>query len=302
MFRVDFRERGDWCWVDRKGAEQPLPAPSRGYRTPRLSPDGGRVAIGTTESQIWLYDLARETLTRLTFAGNANTPIWTPDGKRVTFQLTEAGTAANVFWQLADGSGSAERLTTSEYQNVPGVWSPDGQVLAFAENNSTTGRDLWTLRVSGDRKPQPFLRTQFNEAAPQFSPDGRWLAYMSDESGRNEIYVRPYPGPGGKYQISTEGGTEPVWGHNGEIFYRSGNKMVAIDTTTQPTFSAGRPKVLFEGTYVPALLTNANYDVSRDGQRFLMVKESTQATSSAQINVVLNWFEELKQKVPVGKK
>ena len=288
-------------WVDRKGTEQPLPAPSRGYRTPRLSPDGGRIAIGTTEAQIWLYDLARETLTRLTFGGNANTPIWTPDGKRVTFQAT-AGGVSNVFWQLADGSGSAERLTTSANQNIPGVWSPDGQVLAFAELNPTTGRDLWTLHVSGDRKPQPFLRTQFNESAPQFSPDGRWLAYLSDESGRNEIYVQPYPGPGGKYQISTEGGTEPVWGRNGEIFYRSGNKMVAVDTTTQPTFSAGRPKVLFEGTYVPPLQTNPNYDVSRDGQRFLMVKESAQATSTAQINVVLNWFEELKQKVPPGKK
>jgi eukaryotic-like serine/threonine-protein kinase len=289
-------------WVDRKGAEQPLPAPARGYRTPRLSPDGRRVAVGTTESQIWLYDLARETLTRLTFQGSGNTPIWTPDGKRVAFQSSVAGDpAANVFWQLADGSGSAERLTAGEYQHIDGSWSPDGQVLAFVEVNPTTGRDIWTLHVSGDRKPQPFLRTPFNEAAPQFSPDGRWLAYASDESGRYEIYVRPYPGPGGKWQISTEGGNEPVWGHNGEIFYRSGNKMVAVDTTSHPSFSAGRPKVLFESPYVPALQTNANYDVSPDGQRFLMVKEN-EATSAAQINVVLNWFEELKQKVPTGKK
>ena len=289
-------------WVDRKGTEQPLAAPSRGYRTPRLSPDGRRVAIGTTESQIWLYDLARETLTRLTFQGSANTPIWRPDGKRVAFQSSVAGDpASNVFWQLADGSGAAERLTAGEYQHIDGSWSPDGEVLAFVEVNPTTGRDIWTLHVSGDRKPLPFLRTPFNEAAPQFSPDGRWLAYASDESGRYEIYVRPYPGPGGKSQISTEGGNEPVWGRNGEIFYRSGNKMVAVDTATRPSFSAGKPKVLFESPYAPALQTNANYDVSPDGQRFLMVKEN-EGVSATQINVVLNWFEELKQKVPTGKK
>ena len=116
----------------------------------------------------------------------------------------------NLFWQLADGSGGLERLTTSEYTQIPMSWSPDGQLLAFVEINPTTGYDIWVLRLS-DRKAQPFLRTPFNEAAPRFSPDGRWLAYISDESGRFEIYVQPYPGPGGKWQISTEGGTEPVW-------------------------------------------------------------------------------------------
>ena len=288
-------------WVDRKGAEQPLSAPSRGYRTPRISPDGRRVAVGTTENQIWLYDPARETLTRLTFEGATNTPIWTPDSKRVTFQSDRAGGPPNLFWQLADGSGSPERLTTSENLHAPGAWSPDGQVLAFTEIQPTTARDLWTMHLS-DHKAQLFLRTSYNEGEPQFSPDGHWLAYISDESGRFEIYVQPYPGPGGKWQISTEGGTEPVWGHNGEIFYRSGNKMLAVDTTTHPNFSAGKPKVLFESPYVLSLGTSPNYDVSADGQRLLMIKENEQAISIGQINVVLNWFEELKQKVPVGKK
>jgi dipeptidyl aminopeptidase/acylaminoacyl peptidase len=207
-----------------------------------------------------------------------------------------------MFWQPADGSGGAERLSVSEYQQVDGSWSPDGQVLAFVEVNPTTGRDIWTLRVSGDRKPQPFLRTQFNETTPQFSPDGRWLAYASDESGRYEIYVQPYPGPGGKWQISTEGGTEPVWAHNGEIFYRSGEKMIAVETTTTPIFSAGKPKVLFAGQYAPSLLTAPNYDVSPNGQRFVMIKEDEQAATATQINVVLNWFEELKRRVPTGTK
>jgi serine/threonine-protein kinase len=138
---------------------------------------------------------------------------------------------------------------------------------------------------------------------PQFSSDGHWLAYVSDESGHREIYVQPYPGPG-KWQISTEGGTEPVWNHNGrELFYRSGDKMMAVDIATQPSFTAGKPRMLFEGQYLPTTTTPPNYDVSADGQRFLMLKSVEQAqTAPTQINVVLNWFEELKQKVPTGKK
>jgi eukaryotic-like serine/threonine-protein kinase len=155
-----------------------------------------------------------------------------------------------------------------------------------------------------DRKQEPFLRTRFTEGAPAFSPDGRWIAYVSNESGRPEIYVQPYPGPGGKRQISTEGGAEPVWNPNGrELFYRSGNRMMAVDVTSQPTFSAGRPRMLFEGQYfaVQFPLTAAAYDVSADGQRFLMVKETESSTAVTQINVVQNWFEELKERVPAGK-
>jgi Tol biopolymer transport system component len=192
-------------------------------------------------------------------------------------------------------------LTTSEYLQAPNSWSPDGQLLAFIVVNPTTGRDIWVLRFS-DRKAQPFLQTPLNETAPRFSPDGRWLAYVSsDESGRDEIYVQPYPGTG-KWQISTEGGTEPLWNRNGrELFYRSGNKMMAVDVATEETFSAGKPRVLFEGPYVPTPRSFPDYDVSPDGQRFLMLK-ATEQTAPTQINVVLNWFEELKQKVPTGKK
>jgi Tol biopolymer transport system component len=156
----------------------------------------------------------------------------------------------------------------------------------------------------GDHKAQPFLRTQFNEAAPRFSPDGRWLAYFSNESDRYEVYVQPYPGPGGKWQVSTEGGTEPAWNPNEhELFYRSGDKMMAVDIATQPSFTAGKPRVLFEGPYLRAPGTTTNYDLSRDGQRFLMVKRSEKAeTAPTQINVVLNWFEELKRRVPPATK
>ena len=294
-------------WVSHNGAEQPLAAPVRAYLNPRLSPDSGKVAVGINQqqdSQVWLYDLSRETLTRLTFEGNNNNnPVWTPDGKRVAFNSNREG-PSNIFWQLADGSGGVDRLTTGEYFQAPHSWSPDGQLLAFVTTSPTTPLAIGVLSLN-DRKAQLFLRTPFTEGAPRFSPDGRWLAYVSNESSRDEVYVQPYPGPGGKWQISTEGGNEPVWNPNGrELFYRSGERMMAVDIATQPGFTAGKPRMLFKGQYVPTATTPANYDVSPDGQRFLMLKSDEQTSSSAatQIVVVQNWFEELKQKVPVGKK
>ncbi len=261
--------------------------------------------VGIQSTAVWLYDLARGTLTRVTeTAGALPLSVWTPDGKHVTFRSTVGG-ALNLHWMPADGSGAAERLTTSENMQSPGSWSPDGQVLAFSEADSTTGWDIWVLKLAGDRKPRPFLQTPFNEGAPMFSPDGRWLAYGSDESGRLEIYVRPFPGPGGKWQISTEGGTEPVWARNGrELFYRNGDKMMAAAVETKPVFAAAKPRLLFEGHYETGMYSSfqPNYDVAPDGQRFLMIKSSEQESAAAQLNVVLNWSDEVRRLVPAGKR
>jgi serine/threonine-protein kinase len=279
-------------WVNRAGEPESLAAPPRAYVWPRLSPDGTRVAVRIGTTDIWVYDITRGTLARLTLgAGVHDWPIWTPDGKGVTFASRNAG-SVDLFSRLTDGSGSEERLTAGEFRNPsPDSYSPDGRVLVSGADG-----DIWVLPMDGDRKPQPFLRTPFTESHPRISPDGRWLAYRSNESGRFEVYVRPFPGPGERHLISTDGATEPVWSRGGqELFYRSGDQMMAVDIVTTPGFRAGKARVLFEG-YV-RVSARPNYDVAADG-RFLMVQAVELQSTAGQLNVVLNWFEELKRRVP----
>ncbi len=294
---------GTLVWVDRQGISEPLAAPLRDYEYPRVSPDGQRIAVGIREREnevyIGVYDVSRSTLTRLTFESGFNTvPAWSPDGKRLAFTSDREG-RLGIFWQMADGSGGVERLTTSDYQTVPASFSPDGQLLAFIEDNPTTGRAIRVLNLE-DREAEPFLQNPYEETAPKFSPDGEWMAYSSTESGRREVYVQPYPGPGGKWQISTDGGQEPVWNpQGGELFFRIGDRMMAVELDTRSGFASGTPQMLFEGLYLPTAFSYPFYDVSPDGQRFLMLQPVESQTGGAtQINVVLNWFEELKRLVP----
>jgi eukaryotic-like serine/threonine-protein kinase len=290
-------------WVDRQGVEQTTPASPHVYKNPLVSPDGRLVAIVITDpmSDVWIYDLGRDTLTRLTFEGSSDTPFWSPDGKRVVFEAQRGG-PVNLFWKPVDGSGSEERLTRGEYTHQVGSLTPDAKTLIYAETHPKTQRDLWMVRLDGDRKPQILLQTPFNESTGRLSPDGHWLAYISDESGRYEVYVRPFPGPGGKWQISTEGGNEVLWSPKGnELFYWTGNRMMAVDISTQPAFSAGKPRMLFEATsYLRTPGAGIYYSVSPDAQRFLMLKRQDQKqTGNGEFTVIANWFEELKAKVPV---
>jgi serine/threonine protein kinase/Tol biopolymer transport system component len=293
-------------WVDRSGAEAPLDAPVRNYDQPRLSPDGGRIALNLNDNasaELWMYDFNHGGLTRFPLEGSINgEPSWTPDGTRIAYFSNREG-RGRTFWQLADGGGSVERLTSGEIE-LPFSWSPDGQILATVDASKNPA--IWLLHIA-DRKLERFPpdASAFNDG-PQFSPDGHWIAYVSLEQGRRQIYVQPYPGPGGKRQIPTDDGNEPLWNPNGrELFYRTGDKLMAVDIRTEPTFSIGAPHELFERHY----LRNAdgyarpNYDVARDGQRFLMLRPVEERSGGpTQIEVVLNWTEELKRLVAVGKR
>ncbi|MDA2933701.1 hypothetical protein MYX82_05105 [Acidobacteria bacterium AH-259-D05] len=302
-------------WVDRDGTHQQLMESETRLQQPRLSPDGKRVAFqrpGAGEvrrgvGDIWIYDVSRGTLAPLTFDGFNTSPIWTLDGKQITFGRPPMG----VFSIPADGSGEAIQLTTTTADTfntatisglssryLPGSWSPDG-VLVYSEG-SLGNQDIYVLTLEGEGKVEPFIVTEFDEKHPVFSPDGMRIAFISNRSGRNEVYVKPYPGEGGIIPISTGGGDQPVWARSGkELFYRSGQKMMVVSVETQPTFKAETPRVLFEGFYSPAWFDlKSNYDISPGGQRFLMVEASGNENSLTQIHVVQNWFEELKQLVP----
>jgi len=291
-------------WADRRGEERPLNVPTRSYFQPRLAPDEQRLAV-MIAGDVWLWDFSRENLSRLTDDGGHNYLLWTPDGHRVSF-LSNSGAVASgargtIAWKpVEDSNADAESLLSGQTSGAPLSWSPDGRVLAFVNLHPVTRQDIWTLRVNEKSQPRPFLQTRFAEGGPAFSPDGRWLAYVSDESGRSEVYVQPFPGPGAKFVISTGGGSEPVWPRRGhELFYRNGDEMMAVDVTTGLTFAAGKPRRLFDGRYARSTSLWPNYDVSADGQRFLMVKGVEEFTSPTQINVVLSWSEELKRLVPI---
>jgi serine/threonine-protein kinase len=286
-------------WVDRKGVIEPLHAPLRAYQEPVISPDGSQVAVSIAGPfySICIYNLARPMLTPLAAPGSSQAPIWTPDGKRLVYRATRAG-FRDLFWRAANGSGDEERLTTGGNIRTPGSWSPDGTQLFLYDIDRTTSTDIWVLSLDGDRKLQPALKTPAAEGFPRISPDGRWLAYVSDESGQSEVWVRPLPKLDAKWRVSTEGGTEPVWSRDGrELFYRNGDRMMSVGIAAGATLVAASPRVLFEGRYQYSGTSVSAYDVSPDGRRFLMVQPTESEQPVAQIQIVLNWFEDLKRRV-----
>ena len=295
-------------WVDHKGKIDPLLLPKEIYQSPRVSPDGKRLLVttrGDKTTDIGIFELERNTFRLLTDEkGIEAFVLWAPDNKRVVFNSTRyGGPALNLFWKPVDGSGPEERLTESEFHQQPQSWSPDSKWLIFTEAHPVTGFDIWLLSMDKEHKAKPFLRTPFNDMQPMLSPDGRWIAYVSDESGRREVYVRSFPDPAGITQISNEGGQEPIWAPAGhELYYRdvTGRRVMAVSFRADPKPSVGLPKLLFEGNYLPGFWSR-NYDLTPDGQRFLMIQhvEPQQATY---IKVVLNWFDELKRIAPTDVK
>ena len=295
-------------WVDRQGQETPIAAPPRDYAFPRLSPDGTRLAlyIPDQEIDIWLWDIARETLTRATFDRGVDIyPVWRPpDGRQLLFSSVRAG-GVNLFAQAANGSGDVTRLTTSPNVQHATSASPDGTRLVFTEIAPATGQDVMLLGLDGTQAVTPLVQKPFNERNGEVSPDGRWLAYEANDSGRFNIYVRPFPDvSSGYWQVSFEGGTRPLWARNSqELFYLSATgALMRVGVTRGPTWAATAPTKLFEGRYgAAANQSGRTYDIAPDGTRFLMIKPAGAADQTAvptSLVIVQNWREELKRLVP----
>jgi len=296
-----------FVWVDRKGVAEALPAaPVRPHLFPRLSPAGDKIAVGIRSgvgrnTDLWIYDFARGAPTRVTFDGAGNS-VWSPDGKRIAIFMNIGPTTSGLYTIAADGSGSPEPLKTVDGSQSPASWGPNGLALLQQGNPAR----VWVLPMQGDTKPTVFLESRFTLTYPEFSPDGKLIAYVSNESGTQEVYVQPYPGPGEKVRVSTSGGSEPLWSRNGrELFYRSqtteAQQYLSAAVTSVSPFRADTPRVMFENkafdydNTVPI----RSWDVSPDGQRFLLLRFAPQTDKPVtSMRLVLNWTEELKRRVP----
>ncbi len=291
-------------WLDAQGTIEPLGAPPGVYEHPRLSPDGNWIAVTKLGNDgvpdVWIHDVRRNVSSRLTYDGGEH-PIWTPDGLSIVFSSFRDG-VRQLFRIAADSSDEEKLVRTGINDRVATSISPQG-VLAFEElSGNETSWDLFTASLEDEESPEPFLQTPAGEYAPTFSHDGRWIAYVSGESGRREVYVRAFPGPGGKRQISTEGGRDPAWDRSGrELYYRSlqGDELSAVQVDLENGFSPGPSRVLSNTQFGRSAWTRANYDVSLDGRFLLLQPVDEEAVVRNQINIVLNFFEELKERVPV---
>jgi len=288
---------GRLVFVDRAGVETPLPHEPGFFYLPRLSPDNEKLALsdGTMSAwDVWVLDVERPGRTRLTFDILGDQPAWTPDGRRIAYASRATG-VDELFWMPADANGEPEQLLERPSSNQRAYgFHPNGKAILFQERVTFENRDIWTMTLGED--PRPFVASEFNELAADFSPDGHWVVYVSNRTGRNEVYVTSYPEPGAAFSVSSNGGTEPAWSPvGGELFFRNGDRMIAVPIQLEPELRIGTPVRLFEGPYDRQQF-GRNYDVTRDGRRFLMIKSESDPT--AQIHVVLNWIQELEQLVP----
>jgi serine/threonine-protein kinase len=290
-------------WVDRKGRAEPLPnLPRRKpLSQPALSPDNRRLAV-VESGDIWIYELDRGGSIRLTQDGGNARPTWDPIGLQIGYSSLGSGTE-HILVRRSDGSGEARQLTKTGLQNHLDSWSPDGTTMSFHRHDSSV--DMFTMSLGVNPAEQVFLRQPLTEEAGVISPDGKWIAYASNETGRVEIYITSYPSAGSKFPVSTNGGTQPVWARNGELFYTSldYSRMMVVKLSTKPSLEITRPELLFEGQYQSSGVGyKAGYDVNADATRFVMIQPDVQRSSGSsrpQINIVQNWFRELRERVPV---
>jgi serine/threonine-protein kinase len=289
-------------WIDREGAATPVPLPDRVYENVAISPDGERAVVQTREgtTRLWIYDFSRGTLTPLaTGPGSSQAPLWTADGKRVIYRGTRQGTR-NLYWIPVDGSGNEERLTSKPgVIQTPTSVSSDGRVLMFAETGAAEpeGVGAWVLPLDGERKPHRFFPLPITGHDAQISPDGSWVAYQATVSSRMEIFVAPFPGSGERRLVSTDGGTEPLWSRDGrELFFQSGNRLIGVTVMPGATFSASPPRIVHEGRFIRTINGNTSFSITPDGARFLRIQPLAQEPAITSIELVLNWFSELKRR------
>lgn len=292
-------------WVDRSGRAEPLPLPPRAYLHPRLSPDATRLAIEVegSDHDVYVYDFRSGVFSNLTTDGISHWPVWSPDGQRIGYRSGPMG-RFRLFEVSADRSSPARQVLTADVSQSPGSYAPDGRAMVFTMNLQTSAPPkIAVVSLDGDQTPRPIDDSRYAQGSPKISPDGRHLAYCTNESGRPQVYLRAFPGPGPVVQVSSDGGTDPVWRRDGrELFYRRGDSMMVVTIAAGPSFSGGRPQELWKGSYSHGMssscgapgLTSSNYDVTPDGLRFLMVRdEDVDQESAREFIVVQGWGGEL---------
>ena len=292
-------QRKQMVLLNHNGESQHIYNQIEDFRQLDYSPKASKiiVSIGRENSnQLWIVESNRQTISQFTFEGSNDYPIWTPDGKNITFNSDRNG-KKNIYLKALKNQPPAVQLTTGDNKQFPTSWSPDGKALAFCEDHPDSNLDIWMFKFDKDTTAQPFIATKFREHQAKFSPDGKWVAYTSDFSGKNEVYVRSFPGKGEAIKISEIGGTDPIWNPSeNKLYFRQRDNLMEVNYLSTPVFKAEKPGEIFKLDH-----TFHNYTISSDGDLFVfIVDEKTQPINN--FNVVLNWFVELKQQVPSGKR